>query len=431
MPAAAEASSPVPRRLTRALDLLNFLLADVRDGLGPYLSIYLLLAHHWDQASIGFVMAVGGIGAIVAQAPAGALVDRSTAKRALIVVGALTITAGSLAMPVFPGLYSISVLQALTGIAGSVFAPALAAITLGVVGPRFFARRIGRNESFNHAGNASAAAITGGLAYFFGPVVVFWVLAVMAAASVLATLRIPGEAIDHDVARGMDHVPGGPHETPSRMGVLLRNRRLMIFAATVIAFHFANAAMLPLVGQLLALHNKDVGTALMAGCIVAAQVVMVPVAYLAGAKADSSGRKPIFLLGFAVLAARGFLYTLSGNPYWLVGVQLLDGVGAGVFGALFPLVVQDVTHGTGRFNVSLGAVTAATGIGASVSNLVAGWIVVAAGYDAAFAFLGALAGAGFLLYLVAMPETAPKESAASGKSDQYHSFQRTAPPSAR
>ncbi|WP_156765561.1 MFS transporter [Mycobacterium sp. 1245499.0] len=396
----------VPRRLGRGLDLLNFFLADVRDGLGPYLSIYLLLTHHWDQESIGFVMAVGGIGAIVAQAPAGALVDRSTGKRALIIGGALTIATASLAMPLFPGFYSISVLQALTGIAGSVFAPALAAITLGVVGPRRFSRRIGRNESFNHAGNACAAAITGGLAYFFGPVVMFWVLATMATASVAAALWIPGNAIDHEVARGMDHLAGAPHQAPSRLTVLLGNHRLLIFAATVIAFHFANAAMLPLVGQLLALHNRDVGTALMAGCVVAAQVVMVPVAYLAGAKADSWGRKPIFLAGFAVLAARGFLYTCSGNPYWLVGVQLLDGVGAGVFGALFPLVVQDVTHGSGRFNVSLGAVTAATGAGAAVSNLVAGAIVVAAGYDAAFVFLGALAAAGFVLYLFAMPETA-------------------------
>lgn len=401
--------------MARSLDLVNFLLADVRDGLGPYLSVYLLIAHHWDQASIGFVMAVGGIGAIVAQAPAGALVDRTTAKRALLVGGAVTITAGSLAMPLFPDFASISALQVLTGIAGSVFAPALAAITLGLVGQRRFSRRIGRNESFNHAGNASAAAVTGGLAYVFGPVVVFWVLAVMAAASVIATLWIPGDAIDHDIARGMDHAPGQPHETPSRLSVVLRNRRLMIFAVTVVAFHFANAAMLPLVGQLLALHNKDVGTALMAGCIVAAQLVMVPVAYLAGAKADSWGRKRIFLVGFAVLAARGFLYTLSDDPYWLVGVQLLDGVGAGVFGALFPLVVQDVTHGSGRFNVSLGAVTAATGAGAAVSNLAAGAVVVAAGYHAAFLFLGALAGAGFLLYLLAMPETAPgREPAAAG-----------------
>lgn len=400
------AANPIPRRLSRSLDLLNFTLADVRDGLGPYLSIYLLLTHHWDQASIGFVMAVGGIAAIVAQTPVGALVDRTTAKRALLIAGAVAVTAGALAMPLYPGFYTVSVLQAVTGIAGSVFPPALAAVTLGVVGPRLFAKRIGRNESFNHAGNASAAAATGALAYFFGPVVVFWMLAAMSALSIVATLRVPREAIDHDVARGMDHVAGQPHRQPSRFAVLLHNRRLMIFAAAVVAFHFANAAMLPLVGQKLALHNKDVGTALMAVCIVAAQVVMVPVAYLTGAKADTWGRKPIFLVGFAVLTLRGLLYPVSDNSYWLVGVQLLDGVGAGVFGALFPLVVQDVTHGTGRFNVSLAAITTAWGAGAALSNFVAGWIVLTAGYDAAFLSLGALAGVGLALYLFAMPETA-------------------------
>lgn len=407
----AGAAETIPRRISHALDSANFFLADVRDGLGPYLSTYLLLTHHWDQASIGFVMGVGGIAAIAVQTPMGALVDRTTAKRALIIAAAVTVTAGALAMPLFPRFFAISLLQALTGIAASVFAPALAAITLGVVGTRFFSRRVGRNESFNHAGNATAAAITGLLAYNFGPVVVFWVLAAMAALSVVATLRIPGEAIDHDVARGMDHAPGEPHPQPSRFTVLLHDRRLLIFAACMVAFHLANAAMLPLVGQVLGLQNKDVGTALMATCIVAAQVVMVPTAYLAGAKADTWGRKPIFLTGFAVLTARGFLYTLSPNPYWLVGVQLLDGIGAGIFGALFPLVVQDLTHGTGRFNASLGAVTTVWGVGAALSNMLAGWIVVAAGYNMAFISLGLIAGAGLTLYLAAMPETARKAAA--------------------
>jgi MFS family permease len=411
----ADAARAVPRRTSNALDSLNFFLADVRDGLGPYLSIYLLLTHHWDQASIGFVMGVGGIAAIVAQTPVGALVDRTTAKRALVIAGAVTVTAGALAMPLFPRFFAISFLQALTGVAGSVFAPALAAITLGIVGTRSFSRRIGRNESFNHAGNATAGAITGGLAYYFGPAVVFWVLAAMAALSVLATLRIPGDAIDHDVARGMDHTAGEAHPQPSGFAVLLRNRRLLIFTAAMVTFHLANAAMLPLVGQVLALKNTDVGTALMAMCIVAAQVVMVPTAYLAGAKADSWGRKPIFLVAFAVLTARGFLYTASDNSYWLVGVQVLDGVGAGVFGALFPLVVQDLTHGTGRFNVSLGGVTTAWGVGAALSNIVAGWIVVVASYDVAFISLGAIAGAGLALYLVAMPETGPN---AAKRADQ-------------
>jgi MFS family permease len=403
----ADAVDPVPRRTARALDSLNFLLADVRDGLGPYLSIYLLLTHHWDQASIGFVMGVGGIAAIVAQTPMGAWVDRTTAKRALIIAGAVAVTAGALAMPLFPRFVAIAILQALTGVAGSVFAPALAAITLGLVGTKFFARRVGRNESFNHAGNATAGAITGGLAYYFGPTVVFWVLATMAGLSVLATLRIPADEIDHDVARGMDHAPGEARPQPSGFAVLLHDRRLLIFAAAMVIFHLANAAMLPLVGQVLALQNTDVGTALMAMCIVAAQVVMVPMAYLAGAKADSWGRKRIFLVGFAVLMARGFLYTFSDNSYWLVGVQVLDGVGAGIFGALFPLVVQDLTHGTGRFNVSLGALTTAWGVGAALSNILAGWIVVVASYDVAFSSLGALAGVGLAIYLVAMPETGP------------------------
>jgi MFS family permease len=318
----ADVANAVDGRVARALDLSNFFLADVRDGLGPYLSIYLLLIHHWDQASIGFVMGIGGIAAIVAQTPVGALVDRTSAKRALIVAAALTVTVSTLAMPLLPHFAAISLLQALTGIAASVFAPALAAITLGVVGARRFSRRIGRNESFNHAGNATAGAITGGLAYGFGPTVVFWVLAAMAALSVVTTLWIPGDAIDHDRARGMDHVAGEAHPQPSGFAALLRCRRLLIFGAAMVAFHLANAAMLPLVGQVLALQNKDVGTALMSACVVAAQLVMVPTAYLAGAKADSWGRKRIFLIGFAFLTARGFLYTLSDNPYWLVGVQV-------------------------------------------------------------------------------------------------------------
>jgi MFS family permease len=346
----------------------------------------------------------------------GAFIDRTTAKRALVIAGAVTVTTGAVAMPLFPHFFAISILQALTGVGGSVFAPALAAITLGLVGTRFFSRRVGRNESFNHAGNATAGVITGGLAYCFGPAVVFWVLALMAALSVAATLRIPGDAIDHDVARGMDHTPGQAHPHPSRFAVLLHDRRLLIFAGAMVTFHLANAAMLPLVGQVLALQSSDVGTALMATCIVAAQVVMVPTAYLAGAKADSWGRKPIFLVAFAVLMVRGFLYTLSDNSSWLVGVQVLDGVGAGVFGALFPLVVQDLPHGTGRFNVSLGAVTTVWGVGASLSNIVAGWIVVAAGYDVGFMSLGVLAGAGLALYLAAMPETGPN-AATVGRPD--------------
>lgn len=405
-------------RVQRPLDALNFFLADVRDGLGPYLAIYLLTVQHWDEATIGLVLSIGGIAGILAQTPAGALIDRSTAKRAIVIGGAIAITLASLAIPLAPSFLPVAALQAASGIAGAIFPPAIAAITLGCVGPKAFARRIGRNEAFNHAGNATSAALAGILAYAFGPVVVFWLMALMAALSILATLSVPADAIDHEVARGLDSEVGdartGP-DKPSGFGVLLENKPLLIFAVSTTLFHFANAAMLPLVGQKLSLiAGKELGTSLMSACIVAAQLVMVPVAMLVGARADVWGRKPIFATGLAVLALRGALYTVSDAPAWLVGVQLLDGIGAGIFGALFPLVVADLTRGTGHFNVSQGAIATAQGIGASLSNAIAGAVVVKAGYSAAFLVLAGVAGSAFLWFVFLMPETRERVSPSQG-----------------
>jgi MFS family permease len=303
--------------LGRSLDAVNFFLADVRDGLGPYLAIYLLTEQKWDEASIGLVMSMAAIAGIVAQTPAGALIDRSTAKRALVVAAAITVTLGCLALPLTSRFELVAAAQAIAAAAGAMFAPAIAAVTLGIVGPQAFARRTGRNEAFNHAGNAVAAAIAGGTAYFFGPVVVFWLLAAMALASIFATLSIPAGAIDNEVARGLDsttQTEAGMHHRPSGFQVLLTCRPLLIFAAATVVFHFANAAMLPLVGQKLALVNRELGTTLMSACIVAAQVVMVPVAALVGHKADVWGRKPIFAVALGVLAVRGALYPLWRIP---------------------------------------------------------------------------------------------------------------------
>ena len=394
----------------RALDALNFFLADVRDGLGPYLAIYLLTEQKWDEASIGVVMSVAALAGIIAQTPAGALIDRSTAKRALMVGAAVLVTLTCLILPLFEGFAAVAATQALAAAAGAIFAPAIAAVTLGIVGPKAFARRTGRNEAFNHAGNAVAAALAGITAYWFGPIVVFWLLAAMAIASIAATLSIPPDAIDHHVARGLDDIAdkgGETHDQPSGYQVLLTCKPLLIFAVATIAFHFSNAAMLPLVGQKLALVNRELGTTLMSVCIVAAQMVMVPVAVLVGHKADVWGRKPIFAVALAVLTLRGALYPLSDNPYWLVSVQLLDGVGAGIFGALFPLVVADLTRGTGHFNVSQGAIATAAGLGGALSTAFAGIIIVKAGYSAAFLFLAAVAGAGLIGFVAMMPETGP------------------------
>ncbi|MFJ2427283.1 MFS transporter [Pseudomonas sp. NPDC087804] len=393
------------RRNNLSLDSLNFFLADVRDGLGPYLAIYLLAVHHWDPASIGLVMTIAGIAALVTQTPAGALVDNTRRKRAIIAIAALLVTGSCLLLPFVTSFSLVALTQALSAVAASIFAPAISAITLGITGPRAFTRRTGRNETFNHAGNACAALLAGVFAYLFGPVAVFYLMAAMAIASVIAVSFVSPKAIDHDVARGLD--PGGVgHGTqPSGLTVLLKNRPLLLFAICCALFHLANAAMLPLVSQKLAQANLQMATPLTSACIVAAQLVMVPVALLVGAKADVWGRKPLLLAGFLILPLRGVLYILSDDPYWLVAVQLLDGIGAGIFGALFPVVVKDLTLGTGHFNVSLGALSTVFGLGAALSNSLAGFVVQAAGYSAAFLTLAGVAAVALVLLWVAFPET--------------------------
>ncbi|PDT91571.1 MFS transporter [Bradyrhizobium sp. Y36] len=393
-------------RAGRALDAANFFLADVRDGLGPYLAVYLLTEQHWDEARIGLVMSIATIAGIVAQTPAGALVDATRAKRTVMAVAAMLVTLASLSLPLFPSFLPVAISQGIAQAAGVVFPPAIAAVSLGIFGHRAFTRRIGRNETFNHAGNAVAAGLAGLSAYWFGPTVVFYLLGGMAIASLVSILAIPERAIDHDLARGLDGANDAEqHEQPSGLKVLLTCRPLLVFAICALLFHLSNAAMLPLVGQKLALQDKNLGTSLMSACIVAAQLVMVPFAMLVGAKADTWGHKRFFLAALLILPIRGALYTLSDNPFWLVGVQLLDGVGAGIFGAIFPVIVADLMRNTGRFNVAQGAVITAQSIGAALSTTLSGFVVVGAGYSAAFISLGAVAAIGAVICLVALPET--------------------------
>jgi len=393
-------------RVQRPLDALNFFLADVRGGLGPYLAIYLLVERNWDEAAIGVVMSIATVAGILAQAPAGALVDTIRTKRALMAAATLAVTAASLALPWLSAFWPVAASQGTAHVAGAAFEPAIAAVSLGAVGRQAFSRRIGRNESFNHAGNAFAAVAAGASAYLWGPTVVFYLLAAMALASLASVLTIPSGAIDHDLARGLDDGPDGRAERrPSGFQVLVTCRPLLIFALCAVLFHLANAAMLPLVGQKLALQDKNLGTSLMSACIVAAQIVMVPMAMLVGHRADRWERKPMFLAGFLILPIRGVLYTLSDNPWWLVSVQLLDGVGAGIYGALFPIIIADLMRGTGRFNVAQGAVMMAQGIGAALSTALAGFVIAYAGYSSAFLTLAGCAAAGAALFWLAMPES--------------------------
>jgi len=392
------------------LDWLNFLLADVRGGLGPYVSVFLLTEGHWDQATIGAVLTVSGIIGIALHTPVGALIDATHAKRGLIISGACALSACALAIAWAPTLPIVLAADIVMAVLGAVFAPTVAAITLGLVGRELLAARLARNAAFDRIGNLFIAAVAAAVGTAFSLQTVFYLVPCFAVLTTTAVLAIPARAIDHERARGLDHDEAfASEEHPSGWSVLLTRKPLLILAAALALFHFANAPMLPLVSQKLALAHPGREAALTSAAIIVAQLVMVPMALLV-ARANILGRKPLLLVALIALPLRGMLYALWDAPAWMLAIQVLDGVAGGLLDALVPLVLADIMRGTGRYSVSRGFLGTVQGIGGSLSQGAAGFLVVKAGYDTAFLALAGVAVVALVLVLLAMPETRPKDS---------------------
>jgi MFS family permease len=392
-----------------SLDAVNFLLADVRGALGPYLNVFLITQQHWSQTEVGWVTTISGLLGLVAQTPAGAAIDATRRKRGAVVLALIILAIGASVIFAAPRFWPVMVANTAIAVVGDVFGPAVAAVTLGLYARKHLALRMGRNAAFDHAGNVAIAAAAGGVGYLLSQRAVFLLVPVFCLLAAIAMLSIPSAAIDEGRARGLgdrESTEAEDGEKPSGYAVLLRCRPLVLFGICAMLFHFANAPLLPLVGQKLAQAYPVWATAMMSSCIIAAQLIMLPVALAVGRTADRIGRKPILLVGFAVLPVRALLYTLSDNAAWLIGVQLLDGIGAGIFGAITPLLIADLTRGTGRYNLAQGAVATAQGVGASLSGLAAGVIVDHLGYSTAFLAFGAAACVALATLFVAMPETA-------------------------
>jgi MFS family permease len=387
-----------------SLDALNFLLADVRGALGPFLNVFLVTQQHWSQTQVGAVTTTSGLLGLALQTPIGAAIDETHAKRGAIIATLAVLAVGAIIIFALPTFWPVLIANSMIAVVGDVFGPAVAALTLGLYARNQLARRMGRNSAYDHAGNVGIAVIAGAVGYVFSQRAVFLLVPIFAVLSTFAVLSIPPDAIDYDRAR--DAGPKSDQRNVAGYGVLFKTRSLVVFGVCVMLFHFANAPLLPLVGQKLAAAFPQTATAMMSSCIVAAQLVMLPMALLVGRKADNWGRKPLFLLGFGILPIRAALYTLSDNSFWLIGVQLLDGIGAGIYGALAPLVVADIMRGTGRYNLALGAIATMQGVGASLSGLAAGVIVDHFGYSAGFLTLGAAALVALIVFAIAMPETA-------------------------
>jgi predicted MFS family arabinose efflux permease len=396
--------APSPASL-RGLDWFVFFLADVQTGFGPFVTVY-LTTQAWTQTDIGLALTVGGLVALVGQMPGGAIVDAARSERlvAAISVGAIALSALALAgAPIFPVVLLSQIVHAS---ASCVLGPALAAISLGLVGHRGIGERLGRNARFAAIGNGLAAAAMGACGYFISNRFVFVCTAILVAPTFWAISRIRSDEIDPEGAHGGPH-PGGLKQLAAGLVRLARDRRLLVLAGCVLLFHLANAAMLPLMGGVVTTRSAHWATVLIAACIIVPQIAVAAFSPWVGRQAQAWGRRPILLAGFAALCIRGMLFAAVANPYLLVAVQVLDGIAAAALGVMVPLIVADVTRGTGRFNLALGFVGSAVGIGASASTTLAGYLSDHFGSGIAFFGLAGIAAAGLALAFAALPETGP------------------------
>ena len=391
--------TPPPRRALRALEALNFFMADIAAGVGPFLGVY-LLAHGWKSGWIGTVMTFGGVAGVLATAPAGALIDATRRKRFYIALSGVCTLAASAAVLVSQNAALVSASQIATALAGAVIAPAVTAVTLGIVGPRSFPQRMGRNQAFNHAGNVAGAALSGYLGWKFGFNAVFYLAAGFGLISIGCVLAIPERAIDHRVARGL-----AARETAHASGLatLLRNRPLVALAAALAFFHFGNAAMLPLYGLSVVTAKKGDPAAFTAETIVVAQTVMILASLAVMRLSSLRGLWWAMLASFASLPLRGVVAALYIDAWGVFPVQTLDGVGAGLQSVAVPALVAHILEGSGRVNVGIGAVMTMQGVGAALSPALGGWIAQSAGYPVAFLTLAGGSVVSLGLWLAAAP----------------------------
>ena len=394
-------------RSTRGLDWFVFFLADVQTGFGPFIAVY-LTTEKWTQVEIGLILSVSGLTSLLGQMPGGALVDWARSERLVagLAVAAIGVSALAYAVwPIFPIVLCAALLHA---VSSCVLGPAIAAISLGLVGRSAISRRLGRNARFASIGTGIAAAVMGTFGYLLSSRAVFLVTVALTIPTILALACVRADDINPDRCHGA--IPKKDDTGPATTSIMMlaRNRPLLEFALVVMLFHFANAAMLPLIGSFMTTQSAAWAPALIAACMIVPQIVVAVMSPWVGRRAQTWGRRPLLLIATGALVCRGILFAFVRDPHLLVVIQMLDGVAAAVLGVLVPLVIVDVTYGSGHFNLAQGIVGTATGIGASVSVLFASYLSDRFGSEVAFLSLAVSAAMALALVWLTMPETRPQ-----------------------
>ncbi len=378
----------------------------MQTGFGPFVAVY-LTTQKWTQVEIGLVLSIGGVIGLIGQMPGGAIVDAARSERLVAALAVATIGISALGYASWPVFAVVVTAATLHAAASCVLGPAIAAISLGLVGPRHIGERFGRNARFASLGNGVAAAVMGTAGYLLSSRSVFLVTFILAIPTLIALSRIREREIDAARAHGAvaRNADASADAKATSVINLMCQRPLLIFAGSIMLLQLANAAMLPLMAGVVTTRSSQWAPILIAACIIVPQAIVALSSPSVGRKAQQWGRRPLLLLGFASLAIRGLLFATVNDPYLLVAVQVFDGVTAAVFSVMVPLIVADVAFGSGHFNLAQGIVGTATGIGASLSTILAGYVSDKLGHAFAFTGLAAIAALGFVLIAFLMPET--------------------------
>jgi MFS family permease len=409
-----DAGSPVDS--LKALDWLNFFLAALLTGFGPFVTVH-LAENGWAPASIGAVLTISGLAGLATQVPAGELIDVIRSKRALL--GAAAIAVG-LALTIFglrtdfPSVAGVAIIE---GCVGSVLGPSVAAISLGLVGHDALAERLGRNQRFASIGGLSAAAIMGAIGYLLSTQDIFLVAAALAIPLLWALLRIRATDIHFGKSCGAPDCDATKPDRVSRR-TLFKDVRLLAFVTCLFLFQFANAAILPQVSQSLAHSEGHLSSLAVSALVVFPQIVVALLSPWVGRSAATWGRRPLLLLGLAVVPIRSGLFALTADPALLVIIQLLDGFTGATMGVLTTLIIADLTNGTGRFNLTQGIAGTFSGVGASLSTSITGIVAQRFGYTAGLLSVTGVGLMAVAIALVFMRETKPLAGVPTSDPDQ-------------
>ncbi len=395
-------------RSLRNLAWLNFFVADMGTSFGPFVSVALISAG-WTQAWIGYALGAGSLAALVGQVPAGALIDVTHHKRRLAAVALLGIAAAALTIALMPARGPVMAALMTQNLAGVVLGPTIAALTLSLSQAGALGERLGNNVRFQAMGAAGAAIVLGALGEQFGPRAVFLAAAGLAVPALLMLRGVHPDDLATAAERTSHPAAVSPRVRPPMPPPhhVVWDRRLLAFGLCIVLFFIGNTGLLTLVANGFASSDPMIAELLVPAAIVLPQALVALLSPRFGRLAQSWGRRPVLLIGFAAVPLRAVLFAIGGPPELLVAYQALDGLDAAAFGVMLPLVVADLTRGSGRFNLTYAVLGLAVTGGAALSNALAGSIATAAGSTAAFLTLAAAGLLAMCAVAFVLPETRP------------------------